>query len=141
VVPIWPNAYNQGYASGRNMAGAKQPYMGGLPMNSISFYGLPTISVGTVNPPEGDKNFEIFAQLDEEKETYRKLIFRDEKLVGYVLVGDIDKGGMYTAFIKFAMPLGGEAKDKLINAGPEVFLWPAELFDETWNPEPAKAAQ
>ncbi|MDP2847964.1 MAG: FAD-dependent oxidoreductase [Humidesulfovibrio sp.] len=141
VVPIWPNAYNQGYASGRNMAGAKQPYMGGLPMNSISFYGLPTISVGTVNPPEGDSSFEVHALLDEEKETYRKLVFRDEKLVGYVLVGDIDKGGMYTAFIKFEMPLAGEAKDKLINGGPEVFLWPAELFDETWNPEPAKAAR
>lgn len=141
VVPIWPNAYNQGFASGRNMAGAKQRYMGGLPMNSISFYGLPTISVGTVNPPEGDENFEVYAQLNEEKETYRKLVFRDGKLVGYVLVGDIDKGGMYTAFIKFAMPLAGEAKDKLINAGPEVFLWPAELFNETWNPEPAASAR
>ncbi len=141
VVPIWPNAYNQGYASGRNMAGAKQPYQGGLPMNSISFYGLPTISVGVVNPPDGDKNYEVFALLDEAKETYRKLVFRDEKLVGYVLVGDIDKAGMYTAFIKFEMSLAGEAKDKLINAGPEVFLWPAELFNETWNPEPAKAAR
>lgn len=141
VVPIWPNAYNQGYASGRNMAGAKLPYQGGLPMNSISFYGLPTISVGVVNPPEGDTNFEVHALLDEARETYRKLVFRDEKLVGYVLVGDIDKAGMYTAFIKFEMPLGGEAKDKLINAGPEVFLWPAELFNETWNPAPANAAR
>jgi nitrite reductase (NADH) large subunit len=141
VVPIWPNAYNQGYASGRNMAGAKEPYQGGLPMNSISFYGLPTISVGVVNPPEGDTSFEIHALLDEAKETYRKLVFRDEKLVGYVLVGDIDKAGMFTAFIKFEMALAGEAKDKLINAGPEVFLWPEKLFDETWNPTPAKAAR
>jgi NAD(P)H-nitrite reductase large subunit len=141
VVPIWPNAYNQGFASGRNMAGAKQPYQGGLPMNSIAFYGLPTISVGVVNPPEGDQSYEIHALLDEAKETYRKLVFRDGKLVGYVLVGDIDKGGMYTAFIKFEMPLDGKAKDELINAGPEVFLWPAELFDKTWNPEPAAAAR
>ncbi|MDO9632607.1 MAG: NAD(P)/FAD-dependent oxidoreductase, partial [Humidesulfovibrio sp.] len=72
---------------------------------------------------------------------YRKLVFRDEKLVGYVLVGDIDKAGMFTAFIKFEMALDADAKDKLINAGPEVFLWPEKLFDETWNPAPAKAAR
>ena len=48
---------------------------------------------------------------------------------------------MFTAFIKFEMKLAGEAKDKLINAGPEVFLWPEKLFDETWNPAPAKAAR
>ncbi|SNS25453.1 Pyridine nucleotide-disulphide oxidoreductase [Humidesulfovibrio mexicanus] len=141
VVPIWPNAYNQGYACGRNMAGAKLPYQGGLPMNSISFYGLPTISVGVVNPPEDDASFEVHALLDEAKEAYRKLVFRDGRLVGYVLVGDIDKGGMYTAFIKFEMPLDGEAKDTIINAGPDVFLWPAELFDQTWNPEPTQAAR
>ncbi len=141
VVPIWPNAYNQGYGAGRNMAGAKLPYAGGLPMNSISFYGLPTISVGVVNPPEGDTTYEVHALLNEEKETYRKLVFRDGRLVGYVLVGDIDKAGMYTAFIKFEMQLDGKAKDKLINAGPEVFLWPAELFDEKWNPEMSKAAR
>ncbi len=39
------------------------------------------------------------------------------------------------------MPLAGEDKDKLINAGPEVFLWPPELFNETWNPEPAADAR
>ena len=141
VVPIWPNAYNQGYGAGRNMAGAKQPYAGGLPMNSISFYGLPTISVGVVNPPEGDASYIVEAVLNEEKETYRKLVFREGRLVGYVLVGDIDKAGMYTAFIKFEMQLDDQAKDKLVNAGPEVFLWPAELFEEKWNPEPAKAAR
>jgi len=141
VVPIWPNAYNQGFASGRNMAGAKQPYQGGLPMNSISFYGLPTVSVGMVNPPEADKNYDVIAQLDEAKETYRKLVFHEGKLVGYVLVGDIDKAGMYTAFIKFEMKLDDKAKDELVNAGPEVFLWPPELFNQTWNPEPAKAAR
>jgi NAD(P)H-nitrite reductase large subunit len=141
VVPIWPNAYNQGYASGRNMAGAKQPYQGGLPMNSISFYGLPTVSVGVVNPPEGDATYDVQTLLDEKKETYRKLVFRNDRLVGYCLVGDIDKAGMYTAFIKFEIALDGKAKDELVNAGPEVFLWPAELFNETWNPEPAKAAR
>ena len=141
VVPIWPNAYNQGYAAGRNMAGAKQPYQGGLPMNSISFYGLPTISVGVVNPPEGDASYEVSALLDEEKETYRKLVFKDGRLVGYVLVGDIDKGGMYTAFIKFEMPLDADTKNKLITAGPEVFLWPPALFDEKWNPQAPSASR
>lgn len=134
VVPIWTNAYNQGFCAGKNMGGGPTPYIGGLSMNSISFYGLPTISVGTVNPPEDDDSYEVAATLDERKQSYRKLVFQGERLVGYVLVGDIDQAGMYTAFIKFQFPVSAEAQEKLKAGEPDVLMWPDEFFDETWNP-------
>ncbi|MES9995215.1 FAD-dependent oxidoreductase [Desulfovibrio aminophilus] len=133
VVPIWPNAYNQGYYAGRNMAGAGEKYEGGLAMNSISFYGLPTVSVGQVNPPKPEE-YEIAIHLDEKRQTYRKLVFKDDRLVGYVLVGEIDNAGMYTSFIKFRMPLPGDAKRVLMHGEPGVFLWPEQVFEKTWNP-------
>lgn len=135
VLPIWPNAYNQGYCAGKNMAGESVEYSGGLSMNSISFYGLPTISVGTVNPPVEDDSYEISTILDQKKKSYRKLVLKDNRLVGYVLVGDIDKAGMFTAFVKFKLPVKSEAKGRLLAGDPDVLLWPEEFFDQTWNPE------
>ncbi len=112
VIPIWTNAYNQGFCAGKNMTGTDIEFKGSLAMNSISFYGLPTISVGTVNPPKDDSSYEVAVHLDEKKKSYRKLVFQNDHLVGYVLVGDIDMAGMYTAFVKFQMAVPEDAKNR-----------------------------
>ncbi|WP_272699753.1 NAD(P)/FAD-dependent oxidoreductase [Desulfovibrio sp. Fe33] len=134
VIPIWTNAYNQGFCAGKNMAGADIPFTGSLSMNSISFYGLPTISVGTVNPPENDEAYDMAVALDEKKKSYRKLVFHNDRLVGYVLVGDIDMAGMYTAFVKFQMAVPEDAKKQILAGEPDVLMWPDDFFKETWNP-------
>ncbi|BCS87199.1 NAD(P)/FAD-dependent oxidoreductase [Pseudodesulfovibrio sediminis] len=134
VIPIWTNAYNQGFCAGKNMAGCATEFTGSLSMNSISFYGLPTISVGRVNPPEGDDSYEIALSLDEKKKSYRKLVFQNDRLVGYVLVGDIDMAGMYTAFVKFKMAVPEGAKKQILAGEPDVLMWPDDFFQETWNP-------
>ncbi|MEG6548787.1 FAD-dependent oxidoreductase [Desulfocurvibacter africanus] len=138
VVPIWPNAYNQGFTAGMNMAGADRPFEGGLAMNSISFYGLATTSVGLVNPPE--EGFDVHTLLNEQKQSYRKLVFKEDRLVGYVLVGDIDCAGLYTGFIRFKLPLTSEVKEQLISGQPCALLWPEEIFKNQWNPESGTAA-
>lgn len=134
VVPIWPNAFNQGFYAGKNMAGAGSPYVGGLAMNAIAFYGLPTVSVGMVNPAEGEPGVEVFDILDEQNGTYRKLVFKDERLVGYVLLGDIDVAGLYTGFIRFKFPLDAATKKKLIKGTPSILQWPEGFFDDQFNP-------
>ena len=134
VIPIWTNAYNQGFCAGKNMAGSCIEFTGSLAMNSISFYGLPTISVGTVNPPENDASYEVATSLDQKKKSYRKLVFKDDRMVGYVLVGDIDMAGMYTAFVKFQMAVPEDAKKQILAGEPDVLMWPDDFFKETWNP-------
>lgn len=134
VIPIWTNAYNQGYCAGKNMTGTDITFSGSLSMNSISFYGLPTISVGTVNPPEDDASYEVATSLDEKKKSYRKLVFQNDHLVGYVLVGDIDMAGMYTAFVKFQMAVPEDARKQVLAGEPDVLMWPDDFFKETWNP-------
>lgn len=133
VTPIWPNAYAQGIAAGRNMAGAQEEYPGGLAMNSIGFYGLPTVSIGIVNPPENE-GFEVERELDIDKQKYRKLVFRDERLVGCVLVGDISQAGNYNAYIRFQLPLEKKTKIRLLNGEPNPLKWPEEKFRMEWNP-------
>ncbi|WP_321404171.1 FAD-dependent oxidoreductase [Maridesulfovibrio sp.] len=135
VVPIWSNAYTQGYYAGRNMAGNKSAYPGTMSMSSISFFGLPTISVGEVNPDSADPDYEIYTFFDEPKQSYRRLVFKKDQLVGYVLVGDIDFAGMYTSFIKFKFKVDAQTRKRLSEGEPDVLMWPDDFFNKAWNPE------
>ena len=132
VRPIWPNAYSQGRYAGLNMAGADKPYTGGLSMNSITYYGLATISVGETNLAD-DAGFETDVFLDREKSIYRKLIFKDDKLAGCILIGDIDGAGFYTSFIKNGFTLDAEAKKRLAEGDPSPALWPDEFIEAMHN--------
>jgi NAD(P)H-nitrite reductase large subunit len=112
VTPIWPNAYRQGQMAGQNMAGAGKSYEGSLPMNSIAFYGIPTVSMGIANPPaEGE--YETIIAVDKERGTYRKLVLRGDFLVGTVLVGKIERAGILTGMIKNRIPVS-TFKDRLM---------------------------
>jgi NAD(P)H-nitrite reductase large subunit len=106
VTPILPNASRQGRQAGRNMAGAAESYEGGLPMNSIGFYGLSSISVGLVNPAE-DSPYRVVTRLDETCDIYRKLIFDDGRLVGAVLVGDVARAGIFFGLVRDGTPVTG----------------------------------
>lgn len=138
VIPIWPNAYNQGVNAGINMAGANKAYPGSLSMNATSFHGLPTVSVGLVNPPEG-QGHESHSFALKDREVYRKLVFRADgdttRLVGCILVGDVDNAGLYASFIRYELPLQAEAKAALIEGSPSPLFWPEEFFDESMRPE------
>lgn len=132
VRPIWPNAYSQGRYAGLNMAGADKPYTGGMSMNSITYYGLATISVGETTPGDGE-GYETETHLDRDKGVYRKLVFRDNKLAGCILIGDIDAAGFYTSFIKNGFVLDAEARKRLMEGDPSPALWPDEFIEAMHN--------
>ncbi|WP_207264755.1 FAD-dependent oxidoreductase [Desulfovibrio sp. Huiquan2017] len=132
VRPIWPNAYTQGRYAGRNMAGAENPYTGGLSMNSITYYGLPTISVGETNLADDDE-FETAVFLDRENSIYRKLIFKNNVLAGCILIGAIDAAGFYTSFIKNGFELDEAGKERLMEGDPSPALWPDSFIEAMMN--------
>ncbi len=132
VRPIWPNAYSQGRYAGLNMAGADKPYTGGMSMNSITYYGLATISVGETNVGD-DEGFETDIYLDRENSVYRKLLFKDDVLAGCILIGEIDAAGFYTSFIKNGFKLDEEAKKRLMEGDPSPALWPDEFIEAMHN--------
>ena len=131
VIPIWPNAYNQGVNAGINMAGANSAYPGGLSMNATSFLGLPTISVGVVDPKEGE-GYETVEELDAAAKRYRKLVFRKEdgadRLEGFILIGDVSGAGLYTGFIKHKLALTEDAKSEVAQGRPSPLFWPEDFF-------------
>ncbi|MFH1478393.1 MAG: FAD-dependent oxidoreductase [Candidatus Omnitrophota bacterium] len=95
---IWPAACEQGRIAGLNMAGVKTAYDGSLAMNSIEFFGLPVISIG-ITKPKKDIHEEIY-KLDEENSIYKKIILKDNVIVGCVFLNKVDNIGVVGALIK-----------------------------------------
>lgn len=98
-IAIWPVAHEQGKIAGYNMSGRKIKYNGGLIMNSLELAGIPTISIGLPNPPE-EKNYEIIVYYKPEKSSYKKIVIKDDKIVGAIFIGEIDRAGIYTGLIR-----------------------------------------
>lgn len=98
-MPIWPDAYIQGEVAGAAMAGGEKEYEGGLAMNSIEFFKVPTISMGITNPADPEK-FEIMVLQDMDTYLYRKIVLKDNHLVGAVLVGNVERAGIFSGLIR-----------------------------------------
>ncbi|KKM04107.1 hypothetical protein LCGC14_1767580 [marine sediment metagenome] len=97
-IPIWPNAYRQGSVAGCNMAGGLKEYQGGLAMNSIEICGISTISVGQTDPDE--ENYQVLQEYNRERREYKKIVLKDDFIVGAIFIGSIERAGIITAFIK-----------------------------------------
>jgi NAD(P)H-nitrite reductase large subunit len=98
-MPIWPDAYIQGDIAGSAMAGGSKEYEGGLPMNSIEFFKVSTISMGVTNPRDPNE-YEILSFQDTQNYQYRKIVLQNNRLVGAVLVGSVDRAGIFAGLIK-----------------------------------------
>lgn len=89
LTPIWPNAYLGGRVAGYNMAGKETQYPGGTAANSLKYFGYPLVSAGIINPQDG---YEVLTFRRER--VYRKAVLRDDRIVGLVFAGDIQKAGV-----------------------------------------------
>lgn len=98
VVPIWPNAYMQGEIAGLNMIGTNKSFKGIFPMNSIGYKNTNMITAGITNPQQ--EEFEIISKIDHNRKYYKKFVVKENRLVGFILINDIDRAGLFTGFIK-----------------------------------------
>ncbi|MFC2075788.1 NAD(P)/FAD-dependent oxidoreductase [candidate division KSB1 bacterium] len=97
-MPLFPHAHRQGRTAGFNMAGVESRFEGAFAMNSIEVMTLPTVSVG-ITEPEGD-GYDVLTRFRENPPAYKKIVLRDNRIVGAVFVGDIDRSGIITGLIK-----------------------------------------
>lgn len=109
VIAIVPVAYEQGKVAGYNMAGTPRTYSGGIPMNSVEIYGLPIMSMGITRPASEGQ----WEECVREDRAYRKFIYEGERLVGALLVGRVDHGGILTHFIRGARAITPEMRERM----------------------------
>jgi nitrite reductase (NADH) large subunit len=101
----WTSAREQGRVAGRAMTDTVSDYQGSVALNSLSFLGCPVVTMGvTVMPSQEIKSnqHELTELVDPTMRAgvYRKLVFRDDKMVGAILVGDITFSGTYHLMIR-----------------------------------------
>jgi NAD(P)H-nitrite reductase large subunit len=120
VMALLPNAYMQGECAGINMTHGGAASDGGavldgsaasdssavfdsgavfdkaIPMNAIGFFGLHIITAG---------NYSGDMYTENNNGNYKRLFYGDNKLNGYILIGNIEKAGIYTSLIRERIPL------------------------------------
>jgi NAD(P)H-nitrite reductase large subunit len=101
IMALLPNAYMQGEAAGINMAGGDKNFDKAIPMNAIGFFGLHMITAGNYS---GSVYAESISA-ENNKGNYRRLFYSDNKLNGYILIGNVEKAGIYTSLIRERTPL------------------------------------
>ena len=108
---IWPVAYEMGRAAGSTAVGIVRSTQGALRMNASRFFGTSIISIGEAVPDRlsGATGHVLVDRGD----TYRKLVFRDGRLVGAVLYGDVSGAGVYYRLYREAVDLRGVPPDEL----------------------------
>ena len=96
VMALLPNAYMQGHSAGVNMAGGEEIFDKAIPMNSIGFFGLHVMTAGS-----------YVGELHEEKTCgkLKRFYICDDRLIGFMLVGDTERAGIYTSLIRERTPL------------------------------------
>jgi NAD(P)H-nitrite reductase large subunit len=99
LLPFWPLAHIGGRVAGYNMAGKQAEYEGGTVMSSLKYFDLPVIAVGDVNP--GDlSDYEVLVELKPEKPVYKKILLKDDAIVGFIFLGDLERAGIFFRLLK-----------------------------------------
>jgi NAD(P)H-nitrite reductase large subunit len=125
VIAIWPVAARQGRTAGLNMCGMRTEYPGLFAMNSVQFIDIPTISFGMTNPPE-EKKYEVLKRLDKTKGAYKKIVLKDGRIVGIILINCIERAGVYGMLIREGIDVQ-DFKDQLLRDDFGLLVLPQEF--------------
>jgi NAD(P)H-nitrite reductase large subunit len=125
VIAIWPVAARQGKVAGLNMSGVETPYPGLFAMNSVQIMDIPTISFGMTTPPEGE-GYEVLQNLDRDKSAYKKIVLRNDRVVGAILLNAIERAGVYGMLVREGIDVK-EFKDQLLGEEFGLLVLPKEF--------------
>ena len=94
--PIWPVAVKEGIIAASNMAGVPRKMTDFFASKStMNFLGIPSMSLGNVNPEDDSYSVEI----RETKNSYKKIVHKNGKITGAILQGDLAYGGILQQLI------------------------------------------
>ena len=116
ILALLPNAYFQGSVAGVNMAGGMAVHDDAIPMNAIGFFETHVLTAGVY---EGECIEEVSAA------AYKKLFLKEGRLVGFILINDFLRAGIYTSLIRNKTPLA-EVDFELLKNRPQLLAFSAE---------------
>ena len=120
IIALWPNAVLQGAAAGAQMVGADDRVGGTYAVNAIDFFGLRICTCGLINASGEQYSDKIKAEGD----SYKRLVFEGNRLVGFVLINSSQNAGIYTNLIANRVDLDTLEGD--ITDIPSIFMFDRE---------------
>ena len=84
VYGIWPPSMKQGKIAGKNMIGGSSEFDGYVSSYSLKVAGVSLVSKGIID------NEEFESEITSKNEKYKKIIWKDGKIIGIILIGDFD---------------------------------------------------
>ena len=105
---IWPACLEQGEVAGANMAGQNAIYEGTVPANDLKVVGIDLMAAGDI---DADGQFESQVIKDEEKKIYRKLVIKDNIVIGAILLGDLRRSREIQQAIKMKQEISSLQRD------------------------------
>lgn len=94
--PIWPVAVKEGIIAASNMAGVPRKMTDFFASKStMNFMGIPSMSLGDVNNTDED----VVVEVKETKDSYKKILHKDGKIVGALLQHDLAYSGILQQLI------------------------------------------
>ncbi|MEL7160683.1 MAG: FAD-dependent oxidoreductase, partial [Bacteroidota bacterium] len=91
-------------------------YMGSVLMNILKFDAFDLCSLGEVNPPPDDPDYEEIVFRDTSQCYYKKCVVKNDRLVGAVLLGDKNEFAEFRALIEDRIELS-EKRGELLRSG------------------------
>jgi nitrite reductase (NADH) large subunit len=82
---IWPAAQRQGEIAGINMAGGNIIYGGTVVSNKLKILGIDLTSSGEIDV---ENKYEHKIKVDSKRGIYKKIVLRDDKIIGCILLGE-----------------------------------------------------
>ena len=125
IIAIWPVAARQGRIAGLNMCGIHREYSGLFAMNSVQICDIPTISFGITNPPE-EIGYEVLRSLNKRNGSYKKIVLKDGRVVGVILIRCIERAGVYGMLIREGIEVQA-FKDQLLRDDFGLLVLPKEF--------------
>lgn len=120
IIALWPNAVEQGIVAGTQMAGGDMTLDGTYSVNAIDFFGLRICTCGLINA-HGEQYKD---RIKTDGDSYKRLVFEGDKLVGFVLINASVNAGMYTDLIANKVSLDTLQGD--IMDDPSMFMFDRE---------------
>lgn len=99
IIALWPNAVREGKTAALNMCGKPHNDEGSFAVNAIDLFGLRICTCGLIR----DENAKELKNAYEG--SYKRLLVKNNKLVGFVLINCTEKAGIYTGIIKDGIDL------------------------------------
>lgn len=99
---IWPLAVKQGITAAYNMVGVEKEIGDSFALkNSMNFIGIPTVSLGIVEPL--DETYKVVIRKSDNE--YKKFIYKDNIIYGMIAQGDISYTGSIAYLIQYKVEI------------------------------------